>query len=295
MKSEEALRKYTTKEILWYLEKHRNEFDTIALVTLCDELLQRNESIRHLKIRYENLVKRLSNKEIRSIELNDEHYAPATLKVVDHIMRNRKLDLVQWFYSEDGNNTVGPVSRIKLIDLWNTGTIKNSYLVWKEGTSDWKVISKIDHFKKNEFFDQIFDVEPEPVKTQQKPSIESSLAEPTTNGNSVVSGVLELVSLPFWIAAIVYSIIASWDTELGFIIPLFFCIFAAISVIPIGVGLFLKKKWAWSMKLFVACGAIFLIVLKTMFSESTFLWMLFGAYQGLIMLLILSGKDAYVN
>ncbi len=49
-----------------------------------------------------------------------------------------------WYYSLDGKNKVGPVSKEELVDFINKGRLNSKTLVWQEGMSEWVHISTID-------------------------------------------------------------------------------------------------------------------------------------------------------
>ncbi len=47
----------------------------------------------------------------------------------------------QWYYVDGDGKEIGPVSREHLVELWQSGTILPTTLVWKEGLEDWLAIS----------------------------------------------------------------------------------------------------------------------------------------------------------
>src|SRR5207248_2430715 len=50
----------------------------------------------------------------------------------------------QWYYVDGDSKEIGPVSREHLVELWQSGTILPTTLVWKEGMNDWAELSSVD-------------------------------------------------------------------------------------------------------------------------------------------------------
>lgn len=301
MENKQDIRSNTTESIYWFLKEQQSQFDALGIITLCDELLLRNQPIKYLNERFENKLKRLSSKQLKWIERKPELYSPATMKVVDVEVSRRKLETAQWFYSANFQDTEGPYTRAQIVRYLEEGKIFDDYAIWKEGTKDWIKISSLSWLKRDFYFDQELPEE-EFSQNQSDFSNKSRKSPPPPpgsnqlndagSGNRVALGVLSFVSMPFWIGAIVYSFFLS-DTELGIMIPLMFSLFAFGASIPVGVGLLMKRKWAWSMNLFVTGGAVCLVILNSVFYDFNVVWMFFGLLCTASVFLLMDGRESY--
>ncbi len=48
-----------------------------------------------------------------------------------------------WYHLDNNNNTLGPISSMKLYEEWKKGTITNSTYVWNEEMDQWEKIENL--------------------------------------------------------------------------------------------------------------------------------------------------------
>ena len=282
------IRQYSTQDLLGQLQVNQSKFNSWSLITLGDELLQRGVPIEYLSSRFEQLIRSLGARELKQIDQQEQFYSKATVQVaIDELVKRNK-STVKWFLLIGQAESEGPFDRNELLKRIENENLKDA-LVWKQGEEEWQAVESMPRLTKPFFFDQYFE--------ERRPATEEQLEEADFNERPIaeikklsaapiVAGILEFISLPMWIASLVFSAIYGYDTELGMMIPILFSSFATLAAIPVGIGLLMRKKWAWSIKMTVVALSFILIALKTMYGDVHGVWVMFLAYQVLIALLI---------
>ena len=254
-------------------------------VLLCDVLLSRQEEIRELTYSFDDLIGLLRREQLNRILYTANEFTVTTILRVLAESRRRKMPQIEWFASNKSNQ-VGPMMLDHLIQWINEAEDKEAFF-WREEWEQWKPINEAPFWSVQPFFRQTF-----PVK--EKPGADN---KPSVNRNSsampVLMGIFQAVSFPFWLVMIFVAIFTGFNTFLGPLLPTVFAAFMVFICIPLSIGLFLKKRWAWGMLLFTTIFGIIWFGGHVIIDGASKLWLLLAVFEGIILTLALTAKDAF--
>ena len=302
--TEIEIRNFTSDEIYYHLLENFSSFDLLNQIILCDELLLRNLPIKHIKQRFEFLIRKMKTQELVNIDAYDFNYSKATVFVaIDELIKRGKKPL-EWLYISKFEGQKGPVNRLEIDKLIERNEIDNDSLLWRIGMEEWKPLSEMPYLEGLRYYDQEFSEEPLIIpelineKNQSEKTHNSTTNTPIhkrepTFSYSIVPGVMELVSFPMWIILVFMLFFTGFTSQLGVVLPFIFSILVLISVIPVGIGLLARKKWAWSIKIATAMMTIVLILFKLIIDHAGGWWDFILIYQLIILGLLFYGRKTY--
>lgn len=254
-------------------------------VLLCDVLLSRQEEIRELTYSFDDLVGLLRREQLNRVLYTANEFTVTTILLVLAETKRRKMPQIEWFAS-DRSSQVGPMPLDQLIQ-WVNETEDNEVFFWREEWEQWKPLEKAPFWGVQPFFRQTFPTKEKQAATSNGGVNNSSSAMP------VLMGIFQAVSFPFWLVMIFVAIFTGFNTFLGPLLPTVFATFMVFICIPLSIGLFLKKRWAWGMLLFTSIFGIIWFGGHVIIDGASKLWLLLAVFEGIILTLALTAKDAF--
>ncbi len=296
---EETLRAYTTEEIYELLKNNLDDFTLSNQVVLCDELLLRKQPIKYVSTRYEFLIRKLRNQKLAAIDAYDFNYAKATVNVAIHEIIKRGLKPLEWLYISKYEGQKGPVDRLAINELVQKGEISKNTLLWRIGMDEWKKLDEMPHLTEEAFYDQIFNDELAIYQPKQEKhtaidnEYQDNTKSMTSKSFSIIPGIMELMSFPMWIILAIVLFVTGFSSPVGVILPFIFSIFILLSIIPVGIGLIARQKWAWSIKVTTAIMAIVLLFAKLLVDDAGIFLQFVLIYEMVLVGLLFYRKESY--
>lgn len=289
--TENEFSSYTTSQIYWQLEHHGHQLTTSQRFVLCDQLLQRKQPITHISQRFEDIVHGLKRDVMLYIEKYDERFSKATVHLVVRKLQSLGRNVSRWFYMKEGTQ-LGPFNRLQIEQAVVDGKVEH---LWKEGWPEWKGPEEFAYLTDELYYDQIFPQSS--ADSQQKPSFErlnpKFEATPSGSAISIVTGILVLIGLPVWIVSCVALPIVGHDTFTGWFLPLIASIFMLIATVPMGIGMLMRRVWAWNMTVFTSAIMLLWFVVLVVYKDVSSFWFVLSFYQAILLILALSARSAF--
>ncbi|NNE56419.1 MAG: DUF4339 domain-containing protein [Flavobacteriales bacterium] len=286
--AEAEIRNYTTEQLYWQLEHSASKLPKEEVFLLCDQLLQRNQPIRHINTHFEQLVKGLKTETLKYIEKFDDRFSKAATHVAIRQLKFYGKKLSQWFYMDFEGNQHGSLDRFQLEEAIQDDIVS---MVWKEGWPEWKSINDIGFLTQPLYYEQEFPAKEE--KQATKSHVISPSHPASTGGFGIAAGIVFLVGAPVWLVACFAIPIASSDTGLGWFAPLLFSLVMLVMTIPTGIGLLMRRFWAWNVGLITSLILLAWFIVNVVNNDVNAFWVGMAIYQGVILTLLLTGKEAF--
>lgn len=294
---EAEIRGFTTADIRWHLKENQDHFDGSGLFFLCDELLRRGEKITGLSTRFEALTRKLPTRILRYVDTYDYQFSKAAVHVALKEMQRRGKSVSRWLLKIAGVES-GPMNRL---ELENRIKEVSAGHVWKEGMAEWKSINDMPHLTEPLFYDQEFDENQsgqreaprqEQSQPRHKPADLASSSE-SASSSVIAAGVLTFITFPIWAFGIIAVAFSDLTSIFGPLLPVAFASFMLIMSIPLGIGLMMRKKWAWSMKIATSGIVAAWFVANTFLGDTHFVGLTFALFEIIILILLLVAKDEF--
>lgn len=289
-KTEHEYAQYTTQQIYWQLENYADVLSANERFVLCDQLLQRKQPIKHISQRFEDIVHSLKRDVIQYVEKYDDRFSKASVHLVVRKLKSVGSSMSSWFVMRQGQQQ-GPIDRFRIEKELECGEIDH---VWKEGWSEWKSPEQLEYMTDVLFYDQIF------PSDEQRPAAQSSRKESNrfeTNQDgaamSIVTGILGLVGVPLWLFACFALPYAGHGTFTGWFLPLIVAISMLITSIPMGIGMIMRKLWAWNLTIFSSVVLLLWFTALVVNNDVSSFWYVMSFFQGLLLILALSARSAF--
>jgi hypothetical protein len=249
-------------------------------------MLKRHQCIRGSVPKFEVLVQSLSGAQLKYVDRFDEQFSKAAVHVAIRELKKRSAPCSQWFSLKNGTQD-GPMNRMELEECIESGSLAGEDMVWKEGAPSWEKISDMQRLTETLFYDQEIQ-QKEPPLPQERQSTESK-----SGSTHIAGGILELLKFPFWLVAIFVIPFSSMSASIGVLLSTVLGFTLFLSIIPVGVGLLMSKKWAYGMKIGTGVLIICWFATRVMLESGSKFWILFIIVEVLILGLILSAKDNF--
>jgi hypothetical protein len=288
--TEHEYSQYTTSQIYWQLENHADVLSANERFVLCDQLLQRKQAIKHISQRFEDIVHSLKRDVIQYVEKYDDRFSKAAVHLVVRKLKSAGSSVSSWFVMKEGEQH-GPLDRFQIEKELERGGIDH---VWKQGWPEWKSPDMLANLTDVLFYDQIFPRE-EQRQAAQPSQNQSSRFETNQDGSamSIVTGVLGLVGAPLWLLACFALPYAGHGTFTGWFLPLIAAIFMLIASIPMGIGMMMRKLWAWNLTIFSSIVLLLWFTVLVVNNDVSSFWYVMSFFQGLLLILALSARSAF--
>lgn len=251
---------------------------------LCDVLLSRQEEIRELKYSFDDLLGTLRREQLNRILFTAHEFTLTTISRTIQECHRRRIVEAQWFAST-AEGQLGPFSFEQLV-YWLLENQTEEIFFWREEWEEWKSLESAKFWRDQPFFRQTF------PKKERNDSNQTTLT-PTNSAMPVLMGIFQAISFPFWLIMIFVALFTGFNTFLGPLLPTVFAIFMVFMCIPMSIGLFLKKRWAWGMLLFTTVFGIVWFGGHVLIDGASKLWLLLAVFEGIILTLALTAKDAF--
>ncbi|MCB0760465.1 MAG: DUF4339 domain-containing protein [Flavobacteriales bacterium] len=255
-------------------------------VVLGDEMLRRKMPVTGLMRKYESLVRSLETRDLRYIDRYDYAFAVATVRCADHELNRRGVRRLQWYFLHDGHQE-GPLSRKDMEEAVAQGQIVNEDLVWKEGEAEWVRLDECSALSTPYFFDEVRE-ERKSVNINRPAGRQDS-----ASAGVIAAGIMQLMSFPFWLIALIIVPFGSISTSLGMVLPTIFAASAFLMSIPLGVGILLRKHWAYSLKIGSGVLIIVWLLARIIVDDGSMFWMMYILAEVVILVLLFSIKEAF--
>ena len=285
--TENEYSQYTTSQIYWQLENHGLHLSANELFVLCDQLLQRRQPIRHLSQRFEDIVHSLKRDAMKYIEKYDDRFSAASVHLVVRYLKRVGSSISSWYFLRK-DQQYGPFDRFQIENELQTEGIDH---VWKEGWGEWKTPRQLDFVTNDLYYDQIF-----PSYVDEFPR-ENQINEFETSEEgsalAIVTGILALLGMPIWLVSCFALPIVSHDTFTGWFLPLIASIFMLIATIPMGIGVMMRRLWAWNITVFSSILMLVWFGVLIVHNDVSSFWYGMSFYQGLLLILALGARGAF--
>jgi hypothetical protein len=285
--SDKEIRKLTTQQLLELIPQSAKRLLSEQVI-IGDELLLRRVKLTGFVRRFETMVRSLSTQDLRYIDRFDYSFSRAAIRGAAHELNKRGVKALNWFYLTDGQQH-GPMGRMAIEQAIEQGQVTSQDLVWKESEPEWIKLANCHCLSTAYYFDEeLLDI---PQTVNRAPG--SKLPGSSDPSLMLVGGVFELLTFPFWLFALFIVPFASFSSTTGVILPTVLAIGACFMSIPIGIGLILKRKWAYSFK--VGSGFIIIawLLSRIIIDGGSKLWMLYILAEVVILVLIISGREIF--
>lgn len=307
---------YKTEEIYWHLEHNTAAFGKAGIVLLCDQLLQRKQPIRFLSQHFERLVRDLPQVKLAFIERHDHTFSKASVQVAFKELRRRGKRVSEWFWHHDESQE-GPLNREQIDQRIGAGHILPEHHLWKEGWEEWRKLEQLEFLTAKLYYEQ--DIPQRQQKQQYRPggpppfqggqpsgsgpssqgaSTASSAHDyrpdkKTYSGLSITAGILTLIGFPIWLVIAIITPFSSYDEVTGLFLPAAFAVFMVLAAIPFGIGILMRKYWAWWSRLVTASIAVVWMISKIAFNDGSVGWMWLLLLEGIIGTFLLVSKEDF--
>jgi len=251
---------------------------------LCDVLLARQEEICELAYPFDDLLGTLRREQLSRILFTSNEFTLTTLTRTNQECKRRRIAEVQWFTSSS-EGQIGPISFEHMVQWLVENQSSEVFFGESNGKNGCRL--RLEGFGM---------ISPFFVKHFRKRNESANNKTPLSPSNSslpALMGVFQAVSFPFWLVMIFVAIFTGFNTFLGPLLPTVFAVFMVFMCIPMSIGLFLKKRWAWGMLLFTTVFGIVWFGGHVFFDGASKLWLLLAVFEGIILTLALTAKDAF--
>ncbi len=273
------------------LEQWLNDAKTQAVhkVVIADELHQRGLPVPMRPANLNYVIGLMTPIQVKEILGRFNEFSMA---MIHHIVRvhQRKLRGFQFFVAEEGR----PERTIELSDITeHFDSLKsNNAHIWNEYARNWMSINMIVHWKEGQDFE--FAAPPQ-AQTGYAQRTTSKPPSPERNSSAIpfILSVIIALSVPFWFVMVVVALVSGFSHFMGPLLPTVFSIFMFIISIPMAIGIYQRRKWAWGFLTFSAFFGVVWFGGNVLIDGAGKVWLLLALVEGIILTLALTTKDAF--
>ena len=287
--TENEYSQFTTSQIYWQLENHGPHLSANERFILCDQLLQRKQPIRHLSQRFEDIAHSLKRDTMKYVEKYDDRFSAASVHLVVRHLKRMGLSISSWYFMRK-EQQYGPFDRFQIENKLKAEGIDH---VWKEGWDEWKTPGQLEFVTNELYYDQIFPATPHVSESPRETHINKFETSEEGSALAIVTGILILLGIPIWLVSCFALPIVSHDTFTGWFLPLITSIFMFIATIPMGIGVMMRRLWAWNITVFSSIIMLVWFGVLIVHNDVSSFWYGMSFYQGLVLILALGARGAF--
>lgn len=265
-----------------------------------DELHQRGGALPLAQEELTMLARSLSKAEQKQCYANAYQFSLASLQLLEWVRHERGEEIRKWSVSFEDRQS----HHLDLTDLMHElqGAEKASF-IWNEWMKDWSAGASFTGWMTGKpfAFDQA--TQKEPSRTQDEPRENLSDASLNLQSNTavikrnsswpVILGLAAVVGTPYWIFMIFTAIASGYETFLGPILPVIFAIVMSAMSIPVSVGLFQRKKWAWGFYVYATLVALIWFGGHFIIDDAGRIWLAMTVFAGIMLTFATIAKDEF--
>lgn len=264
-----------------------------------DELHKRGCPLPISKDALTLIARSLSKAEQQHVYANANQLTLSSVQLIEWVRYGRGEEIRKWAFSAEGHQE----HRLDLADLvYEMKMDEGKAFVWNEWMPDWKEASTFRQWLKEQpfrFNESQTGHTTHQTRTEDKPfdtrgvADGSSLAVKRGGSWSVLLGVLALMAVPFWITMVFTAIASGYATFLGPILPVVFSLVMSAMSIPVAIGLFQRKKWAWGFYVYSTLMALVWFGGHFIIDDAGRIWLAMTVFAGIILTFATIAKDDF--